>query len=217
MKPAQPKEQGKQKRQYATETYTGKRTFAVGRGIGSNLGRDINFSSTSPSWGIYLDRIGKIRVLGQNLTENKYAFFTIGAYVGWKTYERRDWVSGFLNNNIPASFETNERWRYFVVGGRTTLHLLAFRPWKRWDPYAGFMLSFNFLSYSNNQSSSGLVGLRTASGKVPNYEYYNPAKSNGKLSFFAGSRYYLFRRLAAFAEIGYGISYLQFGLSLNGR
>jgi hypothetical protein len=206
-----------EKKTYATETYTGRSTFAVGRGLGSNLGRDISFNSSKPSWGVYIDRVGKIKIFGQDLTANKYAFFTLGAYVGWRTYERSQWANGFMQNNQPATIATKESWRYFIIGGRTTFHLLAFRPWKRWDPYAGFMLSYNFLSYSNNQESSGLIGLKTANGNNPNYDYYNPAKSNGKLSFFVGSRFYLLRRLAAFAELGYGISFFQFGLSLNGR
>jgi len=207
----------KAKPTYATETFTGRSTFAVGRGLGSNLGRDIDFTSSKLGWGVYVDRIGKIKIFGEELTKNKYAFFTLGAYVGWKTYESTSELTGLSNNNQVTSFETYQRWRYFVVGGRTTLHLLAFRPWKRWDPYAGFMLSYNFLGYEDNSGNSNLVALPSKGSKSGNYDYYNPVKSNGKLSFFVGSRYYLLRRLAAFAELGYGISYLQFGLSLNTR
>lgn len=213
--PAKAGDQPKPK--YATESFTGASTFAVGRGLGSNLGRDIDYDATSPSWGVYIDRRQKIKVLGYDLTPNKYAFFTLGAFVGWKTYERSSDIFGFDKTGNLSTFEAYQRWRYWVIGGRTTIHMLAFRPWKRWDPYIGFMLSYNFLSYSDNSGNSPLVALPTQGGKNPNFNYFNPAKSNGKLTFYAGSRYYLFRRLAAFAELGYGVSYLQVGLSLNTR
>jgi hypothetical protein len=38
-----------------------------------------------------------------------------------------------------------------------------------------------------------------------------------KSTFFVGSRFYLLKNLAAYAELGYGISYFNFGIAWNAK
>lgn len=71
------------------------------------------------------------------------------------------------------------------------------------DLYAGLMASYNLLNYSYEDNSG------FNSGNTGNFG------NAAGLTLFAGARYYFSDNLAAFAELGYGVAYLNLGISLK--
>lgn len=109
---------------------------------------------------------------------------------------------GFASNKWSYSYLGGE-WGYkytnIIVGARGSFHYPLI---DKLDTYTGLMIGFNIVSvnefgdidpnYNYNQSSSGLVW-----------------------SWYAGGRYYFTDKLAAMAEIGYGIAWLNLGVAIK--
>lgn len=114
---------------------------------------------------------------------------SLGAYAGRKSYK----YSG-------AGY--TQSWSYTILGVRGAYHYNGIQS-KNLDVYGGLMLSYNILHYTykdnggNNISGSGNYG--NAAG----------------LSLFVGGRYFFTPAIAAFAELGYGVSYLTLGLAFK--
>jgi hypothetical protein len=115
---------------------------------------------------------------------------SLGAYVGIKSFS-------YDYSDYGDSYQS--KWNYTIIGVRGAYHYTGFKVDKL-DVYGGLMLSYDALSFSesgsNGQSYSG-----TATG------------STTGLTVFIGGRYYFAGPLAAFAELGYGVSYLNLGLA----
>jgi len=84
------------------------------------------------------------------------------------------------------------RWTYILVGVRGALH---YQLVNKLDTYAGLMVGYNIASVS-----SDYVGASAGGFTVP---------------FFIGGRYYFSNNIGAFAELGYGIAYLNLGVSFK--
>lgn len=91
-------------------------------------------------------------------------------------------------------------WRDFLVMGRGTYH---YNPTAdpNLDVYAGVTLGTRFNSYRNDNSGSS---------PQPTFDDTGWHFASG---IFLGARYYLIQNLGAFAEVGYDITYLKFGLT----
>lgn len=112
-----------------------------------------------------------------------------------------------INENISVGgylgfAQTNEdflggTWTYtnLIIGARGAYHYPLVEDI---DTYGGLMLGYNIAS---------------ASWDGPG----NPSASVGGLSYsaFVGGRYHFTEKVGAFAELGYGIAYLQFGVTLK--
>ena len=85
------------------------------------------------------------------------------------------------------------KWNYTVIGFRSAYHYNGLET-TDWDVYGGAMLSFRITSYSDNDP-------------FPDGSY----SSGINLSLYIGGRYYFTDKVAAYAELGYGISYLTLG------
>jgi hypothetical protein len=85
----------------------------------------------------------------------------------------------------------------FVLGARGAFH---YQFVDKLDTYAGLMLGYNLASSQWNGT-----------------EKYQGATSAGDLSFsaFLGARYYLTPSIAAYSEVGYGISNLSIGVAFK--
>jgi len=83
---------------------------------------------------------------------------------------------------------------YILLGARGSYH---FYNTDKIDGYAGAMLGYNIVS----AKVTGLGAAASSSGLA--------------YSGFVGGRYFFSEKLAAFAEIGYGISVITFGVSLK--
>jgi hypothetical protein len=114
----------------------------------------------------------------------------IGAYLGYAS-----------NKSTLISGGNNFGWKYnyTIFGVRGALH---YQLVDKLDTYAGLMLGYNSVSstyYGDNSLIQGSVANGSGMG----------------WSLFIGGRYYFTDNVAAFAELGYGIAYLQLGVSFK--
>lgn len=114
---------------------------------------------------------------------------SLGGYVGRKSY--KDAGSGYT-----------QKWGYTIIGIRSAYHYNGINS-DKFDVYGGAMLSFNILNYSykdnDGNSTSGTGNYGSAAG----------------FTFYVGGRYFFTPNIAAFAELGYGVSYLTLGLAFK--
>ncbi|MFM9056275.1 MAG: hypothetical protein ACKOQY_06250 [Bacteroidota bacterium] len=89
-------------------------------------------------------------------------------------------------------------WSYFILGARGAYHFLEH---EHFDAYGGLMLAYNIASSRFNLTDSN--------AKEPTA----PTASGIFLGAFVGGRYQFNKKLGAFAELGYNISWLSVGLS----
>jgi hypothetical protein len=106
-------------------------------------------------------------------------------------------VGGYVGYSA-SKFETfglGYRYSNIIIGARGALHY----PFvSRLDTYTGLLLGFNV-------ETVGSIGTPL---------YANPSSgSRPAFMWFAGGRYYFNRQFAALAEIGYGIAWLNLGIS----
>lgn len=117
---------------------------------------------------------------------------SLGAYLGFK---------GYSYNYNDFGYPYSEKWNYTIVGIRGAYHFTGIKT-KNFDLYAGIMLADNILKYSFTYNG----GPGTAPGSY--------GSSTG-FSLFVGGRFYFTNNIGAFAELGYGISYLTLGVCLK--
>lgn len=114
---------------------------------------------------------------------------SLGGYLGSKSFKYSG--SGYT-----------EKWGYTLIGIRSAYHYNGL-DMDNIDVYGGAMLSFNSLHYrykdnnGNNVAGGGNYG--SAAG----------------ITLYVGGRYFFTPNLAAFAELGYGVSYLTLGLAFK--
>jgi hypothetical protein len=114
------------------------------------------------------------------------AAFGVGGLIGYS-----------LNNRVILG--NKREYAHFLVCGRGQLH---YQFIDKLDTYAGLMIGWDIVSEQDTE---------TASGTSPDF-----GKLGGFLpGFFVGGRYFFADNFAGFAEIGYGISVLQLGISLK--
>jgi hypothetical protein len=117
---------------------------------------------------------------------------SLGGYLGYKSF------GSDINSN---GFTSTSKWNYTIVGVRGAFHFSQI-PVEKLDLYAGVLASYNLLSYSYSDSMGG----SSQSGSYGN---------TAGLTVFGGARYYFSDQFAGFAELGYGIAYLNVGLSVK--
>lgn len=111
---------------------------------------------------------------------------SLGGYVGNMGYKYSG--SGY-----------DSKWNYFIIGARGAYHYNGFHT-KNFDLYGGAMLGYNIVKYSSNVSE----------------DYFGKAYGSGLgFSGFVGGRYFFSNSIGAFAELGYGISVLNAGLTFK--
>lgn len=113
----------------------------------------------------------------------------IGGYVGYSKYQ---WTYN----------QYNWGWSYtnLIVGGRAAVHYPFF---EKFDTYAGILAGIRIVT--DKEFGDNNLG----------YTYTSTAGSGIAWSTYIGGRYYFTNRVALLGEIGYGISYLNIGLSLK--
>ena|ERR1700743_631920 len=116
---------------------------------------------------------------------------SLGGYLGYKGYK----YSAFAG---PDSY--TEKWNYTILGVRGAYHFTGLDV-DHLDVYGGLMLAYDALNYSytsnngNGFANSGSYG------------------SDLGLTAFVGAKYYFAGDLGAFAELGYGVAFLNLGIS----
>ena len=110
----------------------------------------------------------------------------IGAYLGYAS-NKYEW---------PGNY--GWKYNYTIVGVRGALH---YQLIDNFDTYGGLMLGYNIVSSSSYGDWGTTVN--TAAGSALGW------------SLFLGGRYFFTDKIGAFAELGYGIAYLQLGVSFK--
>jgi len=175
--------------QNTTETFAKKdNVLGFGFGVGGVYGIT-SVSSQSPVFGVQYDRgiieLGMGGVIG------------VGGFMGYKSIvDKYDDFSGTYK----------DKFNILIFGARGTFHYDLFKV-KNLDTYAGTMIAFHSLShkrdYPNNYNNNN------------NYYYRKSPGSAAYASIFAGAKYYFAPQVAAYAEVGYGVSWLTMGIAFK--
>lgn len=164
----------------------GTNVISAGVGLGGNFG-SFSYGTQSPGISAQYER-GVWDVGGPGV-------ISLGGYVGTKSYK----YSG-----ASGSYKWSEKWNYTIVGIRSAYHYNKLNNGK-FDVYGGLMLSYNILSYKYSDNA-GNAGSSIYGGN------YN---STAGITAYLGARYLFTQNFGAFAELGYGVSYLTLGVMLK--
>lgn len=114
---------------------------------------------------------------------------SLGGYAGTKSFKYKG--SGYT-----------QKWGYTIIGIRSAYHYNGIHS-DQFDVYGGIMLSYNILNYSYKDDQGNSLSGSNSYGSAAGFTLY------------AGGRYFFSGNLAAFAELGYGVSYLTLGLAVK--
>lgn len=169
---------------YSQSFDKGDNVIGLGIGIGGHYGvSSSGYSSQTPAFGVMYEK-GMRWNAGPGI-------IGLGGYLGYKS----------LRYKATAGFYSYDwKWTYTIIGIRGGYH---YEFLEKLDTYGGLLLSYNVVSFSDKTVS-------TING-IP-YVYNGASASGIELSLYLGGRYYFSDQWGAFAELGYGITYLQLGV-----
>jgi hypothetical protein len=168
------------------QTYSvGTNVVSAGLGLGSSIA-GYTYGSQSPGISLQYER---------GLWQAGPGVISLGGYLGFKSYKYS------INDGAGDSY--SEKWNYTIIGARGAWHYTGLSV-PNLDVYGGLMLSYNHLSFSGSVSNSA-GGYQSAAG--------GSYGSDLGFTAFVGGRYFFAGNLGAFLELGYGVSYLNLGLS----
>lgn len=111
----------------------------------------------------------------------------LGGYLGFSKYK---WNYSYFGSNWGYTYSN------LIIGGRATAHYPFL---DKLDTYGGIMIGFDIVTDKEYGTNTGVTVDSHGSGLV--------------WSSFLGARYYFNDKFAAMGEIGYGIAWLNLGLS----
>ena len=117
---------------------------------------------------------------------------SLGGYVGYKGYSYKYNVMGT---------DAKSSWNYTIIGVRSAYHFSSIEN-EKLDLYAGIMLGYYFVNFKHT-SSQGSIGSSGSYGNSLAFDIYG------------GARYYLNEKVGLFAELGYGVAFLNVGAVLK--
>lgn len=120
----------------------------------------------------------------------------LGGFIGYKTISYDDRYLNYYNYDY--------RYTFFVLGARGTWHYNEWHGSSKWDTYGIVMLAYKSISWKDH----------TDYGNYP-HSTYSYSGSGIDLGIGLGARYWFNDRFGAFAELGYGITTLQVGVSMK--
>ena len=120
-----------------------------------------------------------------------------GAYAGYKTVRlHRNYNYGF------GGYSYTQKWNYIILGARAAWHYTEL-PVDKLDLYGGVMAGLYIETYSYSDND-------------PGYDYDDYSGGTAVYpSFYVGARYWFASNVGAFAEAGYGASFLSVGISFK--
>jgi len=133
---------------------------------------------------------------------------SVGGYFGYSGASWRYSGSGYCNNGSGVgsyfyTYNDTYKWRFYTLGVRGAYHFDRFIKINKIDLYAGLFLGNTF-----SQSSYSTDAL--CDKHFVNYSY---SYGGFAYSLFLGGRYRFNEHFGVFTELGYGISYMTFGLN----
>jgi len=128
-------------------------------------------------------------------------YLGLGAYFGYQTAHLQ-YDNYYYNGN---KYYYRHSWNYMLISARGAYHLDLLNA-EKGELYFGAIIGIRFQTYKYESNSID-----------PNKKFYqlNSSSVYPSYSAFIGGRYYFAPKVAAFAEIGYGISYLTAGISFK--
>ena len=160
----------------------GTNVITAGLGIGGNYGAYDTYTAQTPAIGLAYEKATSIEV-GPGV-------LGLGGYLGYKSLAAKD--------KTPY-YDYDYRWNYTILGFRGAYHWNEWHQVPKLDTYGGLMLSYNIVSFHDKTDYPD------------GYDYTGSSSSGLGLSMYFGGRYYLGENVGAFAELGFGISYLTLG------
>jgi len=163
----------------------GEQVVNLGIGLGSYYGGN-GYSSSIPPISASYEKGVVDGLLGGK------ASIGVGGYLG---YTANKWESTYINDIWGYKYS------YLILGARGVFH---YQLVKKLDTYAGLLLGYNVVSskfYGDDDIAPYVGGASSASGIG--------------YSAFLGARYKFNKKIGAYAELGYGISALELGVSIR--
>lgn len=134
---------------------------------------------------------------------------SLGGYMGFagsvSRYYGSEWCNNGNGNGVNYNYTDSYTWTYFLIGARGAYHFGRFIKVDKLDVYAGLLLGNDFAheSYSTTSPCSDHVR-------------YNDVPYGGFFwSIYGGARYHFTNRFGVFGELGYGVSYLNAGVTFK--
>ncbi|MBL1407619.1 hypothetical protein [Sphingobacterium faecale] len=111
-------------------------------------------------------------------------------------------LGGYVGNTgyRYSSGAYTAKWNYVVIGARGAYHYRGFTSVPKLDAYGGAMLGYNMVRYSSDGEDIALA------------DSYG---SGIGLSGFLGGRWFFTPKTGAYAELGYGVSVLNVGITFR--
>jgi hypothetical protein len=167
------------------------KTFAKGDnviGLGFGIGGVYGFSNydvQTPVFGAQYDR---------GIVEFGFGgVLGVGGFFGYKSYASK--------YDLPNGKDVKDRYNIVIIGARGTMHYDLFKV-ENLDTYGGVMIAFHAV----NQKTDVPDGF-------PDYDSNH--NSAAYASIYAGAKYYFTPKFGAFAEVGYGVSWLTMGVAFK--
>jgi len=167
------------------QTYSkGTNVISAGIGLGSSIA-GYTYGTQSPGFSFQYEK---------GIWEAGPGVVSLGGYLGLKSYKYS------YHDGYGDSYEN--KWNYTIIGARGAWHYTELKT-ANLDLYGGLMLSYNHLSFSDSYS-----------GPAGNYAHAGGSYgSTIGFTAFVGARYFFAKNLGGYAELGYGVSYLNLGLT----
>lgn len=134
---------------------------------------------------------------------------SVGGYLAFAASTWKYYYWDYCNNGSGVGnkyyVEDTYRWSYYIIGVRGAFHFAEFIDNDKIDLYAGALLGDNIARST-----------WTTNSPCPDHVYYSTGSQGGVIfAGFAGCRYRFTEKVGAFAELGYGISYLNLGVNFK--
>ncbi len=163
---------------------TGDNVIGLSFGIGGHYNvSSRGYSSQSPAIGLFYEK-GMPWAAGPGV-------IGLGAYAGYKSLR-------YKSVDFPVTYDW--KWNYTILGIRGAYH---YEFLENLDTYGGLMLAYNIVSFKDKTVVEG--------GST--YVFSGSSASDIDLTLYLGGRYYFSDSFGALLEIGYGIAYLNLGLT----
>lgn len=128
-------------------------------------------------------------------------YLGVGAYFGFQ-HENYNYTYDHLFGN---SYYYKHKWNHYMIGGRAAYHWDVLNS-KNAEVYAGVIIGARIQTHT----------YETNDPDPKNDPYsYSQGVAYPAYSVFAGARWYFAKNVGLFAEVGYGISYANAGMSIK--
>ena len=131
-------------------------------------------------------------------------YLGIGAYFGFQNEHFKYDYAYYNNSFVLNNYYYKHSWNHFMVAARGVYHWDVLNS-KNAEVYAGVIIGMRFQTHSYETNDPG--------NKDP--FSYSQSFAYPAYSVFAGARWYFAKNFGLFAEVGYGISYANVGMSIK--